>query len=267
MKHFGMVLVVLLCAVATVATAVEPTTKPQIVKRWKSKSGSPPEVAAFVATWPQLRLSEIVRLENERKSRSIELSHELQAQIDDAQRETDELKARKRYKTVTTTMGHTKQVLDSEWEREKSKQLLELRKKIGVAKKQLKQLNDGTHDELIAIDDELRKLRVDPLWKPVGKPLEMRVGSFGWLPRPLRVIQVIDNSSALVEFNGEIWARLRGIDFSNQVDDERVSYAGSLAVVGTYSYTTTLGSKKTVYDAVSMILDLHLELEEVVAPK
>lgn len=93
------------------------------------------------------------------------------------------------------------------------------------------------------------------------------VGAIGCLDEPIKIVQRVDEQSALVKI--DVGARghnttkhtvfLQGLNLSDAVDDERIRFTRIpyWKIIGTKTYTTAIGGSKTVYVMEPLSRELH----------
>jgi hypothetical protein len=80
---------------------------------------------------------------------------------------------------------------------------------------------------------------------PISEPI--KVGDIGQIPHAVRVIQVLDETSCLIDL-GDATARLHGYKTDKLTDGEKLELADAVEASGTFKYRNGLGIEKTVLD-------------------
>jgi hypothetical protein len=121
-----------------------------------------------------------------------------------------------------------------------------------AAKDRLARVEDELLDDRKLLQEARREEQAEKLAEAQRQAalrgsLELKIGAVGRLPH-FRVDQVIDRGSLLISIGtAQKPAILRGLDASGFVDDQTYDLGLSVEVVGTESYSTVLGSTRTVY--------------------
>ena len=99
--------------------------------------------------------------------------------------------------------------------------------------------------EIQEIQEKLRRVRKGSDVYSASFPDPVNVGDIGRCRKGFEVRQILNNSEALVKYAGDLYL-MRGIDFSNFVDDSVLTYNDLLHISGTYRYTTVKGGTNTI---------------------
>ena len=113
--------------------------------------------------------------------------------------------------------------------------------------KAYKDLRDRVREKI-----DLKKKLEDPAFFYPPAILKFAVGAIGKLTqddRSVRIVQILGPAEMIVDI-GDNWVMLKGFKTEGLVDDKTAGLSDVILVEGTYSYTTVMGSSKTIYKAV-----------------